>query len=48
MELIAFSKEISSPLISNDYDITFFREELFEKGLSGEIYSFKELDFYNN
>ncbi len=48
MELIAFSKEISSPIISNDYDITFFAEELFEENLSDEIYPLKELNIYNN
>ena len=48
MELISFSKEISSPIISNDYDITCFAEELLQNGLSDKIYAFKELDFYNN
>ncbi len=48
MELIAFSKEISSPIISNDYDITFFADELFEENLSDEIYPLKELNIYNN
>lgn len=48
MELIAFSKDIKSPIISNDYDITFFADELFEKGLSDRIYNFLDLDIYNN
>lgn len=38
MELIAFSKDISSPIISNDYDITFFAEELFKENLSDDIF----------
>lgn len=45
--LIAFSKEMGSILISNDYDLTFFAEELFEKDLSNRIFSLKELDIYN-
>ena len=48
IKLIAFSKEMESILISNDYDLTFFADELFEKNLSNRIFGLKELDIYNN
>ena len=48
MELISFSKEIKSPLISNDKDIVFFADELLERKLSYKIFNFMELDFYSN
>ena len=47
MELIAFSKKRKSPLISNDYDITFFANELYKKHLSHQIFNLKELTIYN-
>lgn len=48
INLIAFSKEIGSVLISNDYDLTFFADELYEKKLSGKIFSIRELNIFNN
>lgn len=48
IEIIAFSKDMGSPVVSNDYDITFFADELFEKDLSNRLYHFTDLDFYNN
>lgn len=39
---------MESILISNDYDLTFFADELFEKNLSNRIFGLKELDIYNN
>ena len=46
--LMAFSKENECPIITNDYDLTFFADELFEKGLTNRIYNFNDLDIYNN
>ena len=48
MNLIAFSKEKEYPIISNDYDLTFFAEELLKKRLCSEIFDFRDLDIYNN
>ena len=48
LELIAFSKDMDFPIISNDTDITFFAEELYENGFSSKIYNFRDLDFYYN
>lgn len=48
MELIAFSKDIESPLISNDIDIIFFALELYEKKLADKIYGLNDLEIYNN
>lgn len=48
LELIAFSKDMDFPIISNDNDITFFAEELYENGFSSKIYNFRDLDFYYN
>ena len=45
---MAFSKENECPIITNDYDLTFFADELFEKGLTNRIYNFNDLDIYNN
>lgn len=41
--LILFSKENSSSLISNDYDITCFSEELFDEELCYEIISLSDI-----
>lgn len=46
--LMAFSKDKSCPIISNDNDLTFFADELHEKGLTDKIYNFNNLDTYNN
>ena len=43
--LMAISKDIEMPLISNDYDITFFSEELKDKDLVGEIISFNSIKY---
>jgi len=48
LELIAFSKDIESPVVSNDYDITFFADELLKRHLSDKLYHFTDLEFYNN
>lgn len=48
MAIIAFSKEMKIPIISNDADLTFFSNELYEKGLSDKIFNFSELEIYNN
>lgn len=48
MGLLTFSKENKYPIITNDYDLSFFRKELIKNKLSYEIYNLKELDFYNN
>lgn len=48
LELIAFSKDIETPIVSNDYDITFFADELFKRKLSCKIYDFMDLNIYNN
>lgn len=48
LELIAFSKDMESPVVSNDYDITFFADELFKRGISNRLYHFIDLEYYNN
>lgn len=48
LELIAFSKDMKAPVVSNDYDITFFAEELFKKDLSYYLYDFMDLEIYAN
>lgn len=48
MGLITFSKETGYPIITNDYDITFFGEELYQKGLSWKIFNFNKLEIFNN
>ena len=48
MGLIAYSKEKNYPIITNDKDLTFFAKEMFEKGVSGEIFALTDLDIYNN
>ena len=47
MKLILFAMENNAPLISDDWDVTFFREELSQKNLSYEIINFKEIGFVN-
>ena len=47
MKLILFSKDKKSTLISNDWDITFFSEELIHKNLAHKIINFKDLSFTN-
>ena len=47
MKLILFAMERNAPLISDDWDVTFFREELSQKNLSYEIINFKEIGFVN-
>lgn len=47
LKLILFSKYMEAPLISNDYDITFFAEELFSNNLSYRIYDFKSIGYCN-
>lgn len=46
--LMAFSKDMNCPIISNDNDLTFFSRELSEKKLTGKIFNFNDLDIYNN
>lgn len=46
--LMAFSKDKEYPIISNDNDLTFFADELYEKDLTNEIFNFNDLDTYNN
>ena len=48
IKLIAFSKEMGTILISNDYDLTFFADELLENNLSNQIFGLNELNVYNN
>ena len=47
MLLILFAKDKQSPLISNDWDITFFAEELYAKNLAYEIFNFKDISYSN-
>ena len=47
MMLILFAKYKQSPLISNDWDITFFAEELYTKNLAYEIFNFKDISYPN-
>lgn len=46
--LMAFSKDKGCPIVSNDNDLTFFAEELYEKSLTNKIFNFNDLDIYNN
>ena len=43
--LMAFSKKLQSPIVSNDNDFTFFANELFKQNLSSEIISFESLPY---
>ena len=43
--LMAFSKKIRSPIVSNDKDFTFFANELYMQNLTSEIISFESLPF---
>ena len=47
MKLILFAMERTAPLISDDWDITFFRKELARINLAHEIINFKEIGFVN-
>ena len=47
MKLILFAKEKKAPLISNDWDITFFSEELTNENLAYDIVSFNDISFLN-
>lgn len=47
MKLILFAMEKNAPLISDDWDVTFFREELAQINLAHEIINFKEIGFVN-
>ena len=47
MKLILFAMERTAPLISDDWDVTFFREELSHQNLAHEIINFKEIGFVN-
>ena len=47
MKLILFAMERTAPLISDDWDITFFREELAWINLAHKIIIFKEIGFVN-
>ena len=44
-KLILFSKYKECPLISNDLDLTFFQEELLNRGLAHEIIDLMSIDF---
>ena len=46
MKLILFAMEKNIPLISDDWDVTFFREELVQKNLANEIINFKEIGLW--
>lgn len=48
LALMAFSKDKHYPIITNDNDLTFFSEELYQRNLTGKIYNFNDLDTYNN
>lgn len=45
--LILFARDIKAPLISNDWDITFFAEELANENLAYIIVNFKDLSYPN-
>lgn len=47
LKLILFSKYKNAPLISNDYDITFFVDDLLESNLAYDIFEFKSISYYN-
>ena len=46
--LILFSKEKECPVISDDFDITFFHKELFNLGLVNEIIEFRSISLLTN
>ena len=47
MMLILFAQYNQAPLISNDWDITFFAEELINENLAFEIVNFKDISYPN-
>lgn len=47
MKLILFAMQKNAPLISDDWDVTFFRNELTQVSLAHEIINFKEIGFVN-
>lgn len=47
MMLILFAQDNQAPLISNDWDITFFAEELINENLAYEIVNFKDISYPN-
>lgn len=47
MMLILFAQDNQAPLISNDWDITFFAEELINENLAFEIVNFKDISYPN-
>lgn len=47
MMLILFAQDNQAPLISNDWDITFFAEELINENLAYEIVNFKDVSYPN-
>ena len=47
MMLILFAQDNQAPLISNDWDITFFAEELINENLTYEIVNFKDVSYPN-
>ena len=47
MMLILFARDEQVPLISNDWDITFFVEELINENLAYEIVNFKDISYPN-
>lgn len=47
MKLILFAMQKNAPLISDDWDVTFFRNELAQVSLAHEIINFKEIGFVN-
>ena len=47
MMLILFARDEQVPLISNDWDITFFVEELINENLAYEIVNFKDISYTN-
>ena len=47
MSLILFANDIEAPLISEDWDVTFFYDELLNQNLAFEIYNFKSISYPN-
>ena len=47
MKLILFAMEKNAPLISDDWDVTFFKKELAQKNLAHEIINFNDIGFVN-
>lgn len=47
MMLILFAQDNQAPLISNDWDITFFAEELINENLAYKIVNFKDISYPN-